>query len=104
MNQMHHRAPSNSSPTLSLNRFLSIIIAATLALCPIIARPLSVDATQSTGELRLELPANGNISVENLRGSVIAQVWKERYVSVTAVADSGEARSLPAVVDRGEGL
>jgi hypothetical protein len=48
------------------------------------------------------LPANGGIRIENLRGSVIAQVWKESYVSVAAVGDSGEARSLPAVVDRGE--
>jgi VWFA-related protein len=101
---MHYRAPGNLSPTFSLNKFFCVIIAATLALSPIIATSRSADSAQSTGELRLELPANGNISVENLRGSVIAQVWNEKYVSVAAIADSGEARSLPAVVDRGEGL
>ncbi len=101
---MHHRAPSNSSPTFSLNRILFVIIAASLAVYPFITTPRSVAGGQSTGELRLELPANGNIRVENQRGSVIAKVWKENYVSVAAVADSGEARSLPAVVDRGEGL
>jgi len=101
---MDHRAPGNLSPTFSLNKFFCVIIAATLALSPIIATSRSADSAQSTGELRLELPANGNISVENLRGSVIAQVWNEKYVSVAAIADSGEARSLPAVVDRGEGL
>ena len=58
---MHHRAPGNSSPTLSQNRFLCVLIAAALALCPIIATPRSVGAGQSTGDLRLELPANGNI-------------------------------------------
>ena len=99
---MDHRAPGNLSPTLSLHKFLCAVIAATLAFGSIITASRSVDAGQTTGALRLELPANGGIRIENLRGSVIAQVWKESYVSVAAVGDSGEARSLPAVVDRGE--
>jgi Ca-activated chloride channel family protein len=99
---MDHRAPGNLSPTLSLNKFFCAIIAAALALGSIITTSRSVDAGQTTGELRLELPANGGIRIENLRGSVIARVWKESYVSVAAVGDSGEARSMPAVVDRGE--
>lgn len=101
---MQNRAPGNVSPTLSLNKFFCIMIAAALALCPFSATVRSANATQANGELRLELPANGNIRIENLRGSVIAQVWKESFVSLAAVADSGEARSMPAVVDRGEGL
>ena len=99
---MDHRAPGNLPPTLSLSKFFCAVIAATLALGSIIPTSRSVDAGQSTGELRLELPANGGIRIENLRGSVVAQVWKESYVSVAAVGDSGEARSMPAVVDRGE--
>jgi Ca-activated chloride channel family protein len=99
---MDHRAPGNLSPTLSLNKFFCAIIAAALALGSIITTSRSVDAGQSTGELRLELPANGGIRIENLRGSVIARVWKESYVSFAAVGDSGEARSMPAVVERGE--
>jgi len=99
---MDHRAPGNLSPTLSLIKFFCAIIAATLALGSIVTTSRSVDAGQSTGELRLELPANGGIRIENLRGSVIARVWKASYVSVAAVGDSGEARSMPAVVDRGE--
>lgn len=101
---MHNRAPGNLSPTFSLAKFLCLMIAAALALLPISAPTRAFNAAQANGELRLDLPANGNIRVENLRGSVIAQVWNESYVSVAAVADSGEARSLPAVVDRGEGL
>ncbi|HSQ20843.1 MAG TPA: VWA domain-containing protein, partial [Blastocatellia bacterium] len=81
-----------------------LIIAAGLAVCPISVTAGTFNAPQSNGELRLDLPANGNIRVENLRGSVIAQVWKERYVSIAAVADSGAASTLPAVVERGEGL
>jgi len=99
---MDHRAPGNLSPTLSLHKFFCAVIAATLALGSIMTASRSVDAGQTTGALRLELPANGGIRIENLRGSVIARVWKESYVSVAAVGDSGEARSLPAVVDRGE--
>jgi VWFA-related protein len=99
---MDHRAPGNISPTLSLSKFFCAFIAAILALGSIITTSRSVDAGQSTGELRLELPANGGIRIENLRGSVIARVWKENYVSVAAVGDSGEARSMTAVVDRGE--
>ena len=99
---MDHRAPGNLSPTLSFIKFFCAIIAATLALGSIVTTSRSVDAGQSTGELRLELPANGGIRIENLRGSVIARVWKASYVSVAAVGDSGEARSMPAVVDRGE--
>jgi Ca-activated chloride channel family protein len=59
---------------------------------------------QTKGELRFELPANGNLRVENLRGGVIAEVWKENYVSVAAVGDSEQSSKLPAVVDRGESL
>ena len=70
--------------------------------------PLSASARlsnfQAGGELRLELPKNGNLRVENFRGAVIAEIWKENYVSVSAVADTGEVKNLPAVVDRGEGL
>jgi len=64
----------------------------------------SASWAQSAGELRFELPPNGNIRIENFRGSVIVQIWQESYVSVSAIADSGEARSLPAVVNRAEGL
>lgn len=101
---MHNRAPGNLFPTFSLTRFLCLMIVAALALWPISATTRAVNPAQSNGDLRLELPANGNIRVENLRGSVIAQVWNESYVSVVAVADSGEARTLPAVVNRAEGL
>src|SRR6185369_11495371 len=99
---MDHRAPGNLSPTFPLNRFFCAVMAATLAFGSIITTSRSVDAGQSTGALQLELPANGGMRIENLRGSVNARVWKESYESVAAVGDRGEARSMPAVVDRGE--
>lgn len=101
---MHYPAPSQTSPTYSLNKLVCAAVAAFLALSLLMAAAPASTATQASGELRFELPANGNIRVENFRGSVIAQVWKESYVSVAAVADSGEASRFPPVVDRGEGL
>ncbi|HEU5238768.1 MAG TPA: hypothetical protein VFU37_16675, partial [Pyrinomonadaceae bacterium] len=99
---MRYRAPGNFSQTFSLNKFFCPVIVIALALSPI---PAAFSrAVQSSGELRLELPVNGNIRVENLRGSVIAQVWNESYVSMAAVGDSGEASRLPATINRGESL
>jgi VWFA-related protein len=54
--------------------------------------------------LRLELPDNGNLRVENLGGGVIIEIWNERYVSVTAISDKGEVRRSPAVVRRTDTL
>lgn len=101
---MDYRAPSNLFPTSPSNKLFCAFLALCLVLPVAAGMAPRPTAFQSNAGLRLELPANGNIRVENFRGSVIAQVWKENYVSVAAVADSGEGRSLPAVVDRGEGL
>jgi VWFA-related protein len=59
---------------------------------------------QGRGDLRFELPANGNLRVENLRGAVIAEVWDENYVSVNAVGDTGQTSNLPAIVEPGKTL
>src|SRR6266550_387125 len=61
-------------------------------------------AVQSNDGLRLELPANGNLRIENLRGAVMAELWQENYVSVAAISDNGESSATPPVVDRGEAL
>ena len=59
---------------------------------------------QSSENLRFELPANGNLRIENLRGGVITEVWKESYVSVTAITDSGRQSRSPAVIQRTDSL
>jgi len=59
---------------------------------------------QSPEGLRFELPANGNLRIENLRGGVIAEVWSENYVSVVAITDSGRQSRSPAVISRTDGL
>jgi len=54
--------------------------------------------------LKLELPENKNLRVENLRGGIIVEVWNESYVSVTAISDKGELSRSPAVVQRTDAL
>jgi hypothetical protein len=49
----------------------------------------SITSFQSNQSLRFELPSNGNLRIENLRGVVFAEVWSEPYVSIAAVTDTG---------------
>jgi hypothetical protein len=53
---------------------------------------------QTSSGVRLELPANGNLRVENLRGAVIMEVGDESFVTVAAVAENGEQMPSPAVI------
>jgi VWFA-related protein len=64
----------------------------------------SVTSFQSDQSLRFELPSNGNLRVENLRGVVIAEVWSEPFVSIAAVTDTGEAIRSPAIIDSSDRL
>lgn len=59
---------------------------------------------QSSEGLRFELPANGNLRIENLRGGVIAEVWRENYVSLVAITDRGRESRSPAVISRTDSL
>jgi VWFA-related protein len=59
---------------------------------------------QSSEGLHLELPANGNLRIENLRGGVIAELWSENYVSVSAISDRGEQQRSPALIQRTDAL
>ena len=67
-------------------------------------RPFRREIVQSPEGLRFELPANGNLRIENLRGGVIAEVWSENYVSVVAITDSGRQSRSPAVISRTDSL
>src|SRR5436309_44409 len=97
---MIYGAPSTRSPTYSLLKFLCALA----LILPLIGSALPNVASQSNDALHFEIPANGNLRVENLRGAVIAEVWNENYVSVSAISDNGQAASVPPVVDRGDTL
>jgi VWFA-related protein len=85
-------------PTALIRKSLCVIAALAVA-----SSVLTTRATQP-GDLRFELPANGNLRVENLRGGVVVQVWPQNYVSVSATGDDGQLSSAPPIVDRGETL
>src|SRR5881392_90489 len=101
---MFYRAPSNLLPLSSLHKLVFWLI--TLALVSALAaQGLSDPApAQNKAGLRFELPRNGNIRIENLRGAIIVEVWEQNYVSVAATNDSGQAAAASPVVDRGETL
>jgi VWFA-related protein len=98
---MPYRAFSEHFPASTLRKLVCVIAAIALGSSLFVAR----SRTQQAGEgLRLELPANGNLRVENLRGGVTVDVWSENYVSISAIADNGQQSATPPVVDRGASL
>jgi Ca-activated chloride channel family protein len=100
---MFYVVPTDRFPGGSFRKVLSAVV----GLCLIVLTNSGVASSvilQSDEGLRFELPANGNLRVENLRGGVIAEVWKENYVSVVAITDSGRQSRSPAVIQRTESL
>lgn len=65
---------------------------------------LSRALTQTPEGLRFDLPANGNLRIENPRGGVFVEVWDENFVLVSAISDRGQPSRSPAVVQRTDGL
>jgi VWFA-related protein len=80
---------------------IAVLCIALVANAGIIVSPAQVQTTEG---LRLELPANGNLRIENLRGGVIVEVWSEKFVSIAAITDSGQPSRSPAVIQRTDGL
>src|SRR6266404_8943054 len=68
------------------------------------AGPILTAANYQMPDLRFELPENGNLRIENLRGGVIVESWSENFVSVAAITDSGQQSRSPAVIQRSDSL
>ena len=83
--------------------YSSLIILALLLLSSV-----SLFATPFDDDLRIDLPADGHIHVENRFGDVIAEAWDKPYVSISAAVTSPSPASLtrsPIVIDnRGSSL
>src|ERR1700757_2814956 len=91
---------TKNSPRPCLRFFIQLI-----AVCALGSQVQPAQSAPAIQEgLRLELPDNGNLRVENLRGGVIVEVWNEKYVSITAISDKGEVSRSPAVVQRTDAL
>lgn len=80
---------------------IAVLCFALIAQAAIVAPP---QFPQTPEGLRFELPANGNLRIENPRGGVMVEVWSENYVSVSAISDSGVPSRSPAVIQRADGL
>jgi VWFA-related protein len=97
---MIYRPLSTRAPIFSLLKFLCLPAVISLSL----AFAISPANSQATSALHFELPANGNLRVENFRGAVIADVWNESYVAVAVIGDNGQTVNVAPVVDRSESL
>jgi VWFA-related protein len=96
---MRYRASTKSFPTSIFNKLVCLMLALAFS------SPLySASPSQNTAGLRFELPANGNVRVENFRGGVVIEVWAESYVTVAVTTDNGRASTIPPVVDHGDAL
>ncbi len=95
--------PTNHSPLYFFRKQSCLLVGLCLALVAHAAVTNSA-VLQAEAALRLELPANGNLRVENLRGGVIAELWSENDVSISAITDSGQESRSPAVVQRSDSL
>lgn len=101
---MLRAVPKQRSPALIIETILVAIIVLCSNLVPTRPARASFQNNQSEQGLRFELPANGNLRVENLRGGVIAEVWDEKYLAISAVTDTGAAIRSPAVIQSSESL
>jgi VWFA-related protein len=101
---MLYAVPTDRSPTRSLRKLLCAVVGFCVTALPSPGSARAATNLQSGEGLRLELPANGNLRVENLRGGVIAELWNENYVSVSAITDRGQQSRSPAVIQRSESL
>jgi VWFA-related protein len=97
---MHFQAFSEFFPTQIINKLVCLILA--LALGSSFAAASA--GARHVGDLRFELPANGNLRVENLRGAVSVEVWAESSVSIAAIGDSGRPSATPPVIDHRDAL
>jgi len=95
--------PTNRSLSFFFGKLLCLIVGLCLAFVANVAAT-NTAVLQAEAGLRFELPANGNLRVENLRGGVIAERWSENYVSVSAITDSGLESRSPAIVQRTDSL
>jgi VWFA-related protein len=97
LNQRRRTSPAPS-------REIAVVVAvAVLSFACSVSFVFSTKAQTNSG-VRLELPANGNLRVENLRGAVIMEVGDESFVSVAAVAENGEQIESPAVIQSSASL
>lgn len=83
---------------LCKSHVLALLLIASIAIAGFAPVPAY---SQATPDIRIDIPADARVRVENPFGAIAASVWKEKYVSVAAAIEGGaEAfRRSPIVID-----
>jgi VWFA-related protein len=82
------------------NYLLMMALCLALFVAPLPVRGLVADDTG----VRADLPAGGELRIENRRGSVSVELWNEKHVSVTASIEGTRASRSPVIIQRTERL
>src|SRR5260370_3551448 len=91
--------PTTSSPFFFFRKLLCLLAGLCLAFVANVAVTNGAGLQAEAG-LRLELPANGNLRVENLRGGAIVALWSANYLSASPVTCSCHDNPPPATAPR----
>ena len=59
----------------------------------------SGSCTHLDDDIRLDVPPDGRVHVENRFGDVSSEVWDKQYVSVSAVVTGGSLTRSPILID-----
>jgi VWFA-related protein len=83
------------------SQLLKRVLAAALLSGSIVCGCVGQSAPGITAEgLRIELPAHGQLRIENLFGEVAAEIWSENYVAVSTVIENDVSlKRSPVVID-----
>src|SRR6266496_655969 len=77
------------------------VVSSLLILSSVLLSSTLLSGRQTDDDIRIDLPVDGHVRVENQFGNVTAEVWKNKYVSVSASVEGSTVRfkRSPIVVD-----
>ncbi len=84
-------------------KILSPLLALSLLAALVVGFPLQRARAEDEG-IRADLPLGGELRIENRRGSITVEVWKEKHVAVTATVEGAQAKRSPVLIERTESL
>ncbi|MDT7540542.1 MAG: Ca-activated chloride channel [Acidobacteriota bacterium] len=83
---------------------LCVALVALVAWCATLARASLTQAQASDGDtVTVDLPATGEVRIENQRGGIALEVWNEDYLSISYITDGATIRAdqtSPVKLDR----
>jgi VWFA-related protein len=105
MNGKRHTAKvTGSAPLWRALRFCLLVSPIWLTLVAPLLPVRGEAQDDAAASVRADLPAGGELRIENKRGSVTIEVWNEKQVSVTATMEGKTPARSPVVIQRTEKL